>query len=132
MCVCDVFTDSASLSFHTTVITTTAEVRDGTRNTSLKEAFSLPAMTVHAVAQSCLTLCDPMDCSPPGSAVRRDRKNTGVGCHDLLQGIFLTQGLNPNLSPALAGGFFTISATWEASIHDSFMLIKWPVEGKSE
>ena len=33
-------------------------------------------------------------------------KNTGMGCHFLLQGIFLTQGLN--LSPALAGGFFTI------------------------
>ena len=24
-------------------------------------------------------------------------KNTGVGCHALLQGIFLTQGLNPRL-----------------------------------
>ena len=24
-------------------------------------------------------------------------KNTGVGCHSLLQGIFLTQGLNPRL-----------------------------------
>ena len=37
-------------------------------------------------------------------------KNTGVGRHFLLQGIFLTQGLNPHLSlmsPALAGGFFT-------------------------
>ena len=32
-------------------------------------------------------------------------KNTGVGCHFLLQGIFPTQGSNP--SPALAGGFFT-------------------------
>ena len=32
-------------------------------------------------------------------------KNTGVGCHFLLQGIFLMQGLN--LCPALAGGFFT-------------------------
>ena len=39
-------------------------------------------------------------------------KNTGVGCHALLQGIFPTQGLNPSLtSPALAGGFFTTSAT---------------------
>ena len=124
--------------------------------------------------QSCLTLCNPMDCSPPGSSVHgilqarilawvarsssrgssqpRDRihffsvscigtlplappgkpvnlscmfvshsvmsnclrlhglyparflcpwnspcKNTGVGCHFLLQGIFLTQGLNPGL-----------------------------------
>ena len=43
---------------------------------------------VHAkLLQSCLTLCDPMDCSPPG-------KNTGVGCHALLQGIFPTQGSN--------------------------------------
>ena len=46
--------------------------------------------------QSCPTLCDPMDCSPPGSSVHGDSpgKNTGVGCHFLLQGIFLTQGLN--------------------------------------
>ena len=50
-------------------------------------------------AQSCLTLCDPMDCSPPGSSVHRDSagKNTGVGCHALLEGIFLTQGSNPGL-----------------------------------
>ena len=38
--------------------------------------------------QSCLTLCDPMDCSPPGSSVYGDSqgKNTGVGCDALLQG----------------------------------------------
>ena len=34
-------------------------------------------------------------------------KSTGVGCHFLLQGIFLTQGLNARLSPALAGRFLT-------------------------
>ena len=41
--------------------------------------------------------CDPMDCSPPGSSVHGDSpgKNTGVGGHFLLQGIFLTQELNP-------------------------------------
>ena len=51
------------------------------------------------VAQSCLTLCDPMDCSPPGSSVHRDSpgKNTGVGCQALLQGISSTQGSNPGL-----------------------------------
>ena len=45
---------------------------------------------------SCPTLCDPMDCSPPGSSVHGDSpgKNTGVGCHALLQGIFPTQGSN--------------------------------------
>ena len=37
-----------------------------------------------------------------------------MGCHFLLQGIFLTQGSNLSLlSPALAGGSFTISASWE-------------------
>ena len=51
------------------------------------------------VAQSCLTLCDPMDCTPPGSSVHEifPGKNTGAGCHSLLQGNFPTQGLNPGL-----------------------------------
>ena len=68
------------------------------------------------VAQSCLTLCDPMDCSllVPLSSVlcplssllclwvplsMRDSpgKNTGVCYHALFQGIFPTQGLNPSL-----------------------------------
>jgi len=45
----------------------------------------------HAAAakslQSCLTLCDPIDGSPPGSPVPGilQAKNTGVGCHFLLQ-----------------------------------------------
>ena len=43
------------------------------------------------VAQSRPTLHDPMDCSPPGSSLHGDSpaKNTGVGCHALLQSIFL-------------------------------------------
>ena len=52
------------------------------------------------VAQWCLTQCDPMDRSPPGSSVHGDcpGNNIAVGCHALLQGIFPTQGLNPGLS----------------------------------
>ena len=52
------------------------------------------------VAQSCPTLCDPLDCNLPGSSVHGDSpgKNTRVGCHALLQGIFPTQGLNSGLS----------------------------------
>ena len=40
-----------------------------------------------------------MDYSPPGSSVHGDSvgKNTGVGCHPLLQGIIPTQGLNLHL-----------------------------------
>ena len=42
-------------------------------------------------AQSRPTLCDHVDCSPPGDF---SGGNTGMGCLFLLQGIFLTQGLN--------------------------------------
>ena len=39
------------------------------------------------VAQLCPTLCNPMDYSPLGSYIYGDSpgKNTGVGCHALLQ-----------------------------------------------
>ena len=69
------------------------------------------------VAQSCPTLCGPMDCSPPGSTV-----------HGILQARTLERvampssrgspdpgmELLPLRPPALAGGFLTTSATWEA------------------
>ena len=49
----------------------------------------------------------------PGHGILRG--NTGVGCPALLQGSFLTQGSDPRLlSSALADGFFTTGATWEA------------------
>ena len=50
------------------------------------------------VAQSCPTLWDSMDCSPPCSSVHGIfSKNTEVGSHFLLQAIFPTQGSNPCL-----------------------------------
>ena len=49
------------------------------------------AMCCPKLLQSCPSFCNPMDWAhQPG-------KNTGVGCHALLQGIFLTQGPNPCL-----------------------------------
>ena len=64
---------------------------------------SEPPGNVHAmlclVAQSCPILCNPTDCSLPGSSLQGDSpgKNTGVGCQAFLQGIFPTQGLNSGL-----------------------------------
>ena len=54
---------------------------------------------LHLVAQLHLTLCDPMDCSQPGFSVHGNSpgKNTGVGCHALLQGIFPLEGSKPGL-----------------------------------
>ena len=59
------------------------------------------------VPQSCLTLCDSMACSLPGSSVCGISQGRILGgLPFLLPGIFLTQGSNPE-SPASAGGFFT-------------------------
>ena len=43
-------------------------------------------------------------------------KNTGMGCYDLFQGDLPNSGIRPEslMLPALAGGFFTTSSTWEA------------------
>ena len=46
------------------------------------------------VIQSCLTLCDPTGLLSPWNS---PGKNTGVGNHSLLQGIFSSQGSNPGL-----------------------------------
>ena len=78
-----------------------------------KSLQSCPTLRFHGLLPT--RLLSPWD--SPG-------KNTGVGCHFLLQGIFQTQGLN--LSPfhllALAGGSFTTSTTyraWKKCLKDS-------------
>ena len=52
---------------------------------------------VRLVSKSCLTLCNPADCSPPGCSVHGNSpgKNTGVGFHALSK-----PGIEPR-SPAL-------------------------------
>ena len=48
--------------------------------------------------QSCLTVCDPWTVAHQVPlSVEFSRKNTGMGSHSFLQGIFLIQGLNPGL-----------------------------------
>ena len=49
-----------------------------------------------SVAQSRPTLCNLMDCSPPGSSVHRSSpgKNTGVGCHVMAQALPSLQSFN--------------------------------------
>ena len=79
------------------------------------------------LSQSCPTLCDPMDYSPPGPSV-----------HRIFQARILEWVAMPSrgstrprdqtsslTSPALAGGFYTTSTTWEApkSVSCSVMLV---------
>ena len=69
--------------------------------------------------QSCPTLCDPMDGSPPGFYVH------GFSRQEYWSGLsFPPSGDLPNpgiehrflMSPALATGFFTTSTSWEALV----------------
>ena len=97
----------------------------GRRNRLRKCTAVVPWWHAHAGVcakslQSCSTLCDPMDCSAPGSSV-----------HGILQARILEQVAMPSssgsprprdrtaslTSPVLAGGFFTTRATWEAPIY---------------
>ena len=73
--------------------------------------------------QSCLTLCDAINCSPPGPSL-----SMGFSTQEFWSGLPCpppgdlpdpgTESESP-MFPALAGGFFTTSATWEAQISDS-------------
>ena len=65
----------------------------------IKFGLNTITQTCVLVAQSCLALCDPMDCSPAKLLCpwNSPGKNIGVGCHFLLQEIFPTQGSNLGL-----------------------------------
>ena len=72
--------------------------------------------------QLCLTLYNPMDCSPPGSTVHGILQarilDTGLLCP--CPGDLPNPGIKPSslMSPALASRFFATSSSWEALIGD--------------
>ena len=89
-------------------------------------------MSVRSVAQSCLTFCDPMDCSPPGSSV-----------HGILQTRILEWDARPSSRGSsrprdwthvsyvscIGRWFLTTSATWE--VHRIQLIIKKKLPKKS-
>ena len=82
------------------------------------DSFSLAVAVL--VAQPCLTLCNPTNCSPSGSYLWDSLgKNTGVDCRSLLQRIFLTQESNAGL---LHRRFFTIWATGKIRIENPYSI----------
>ena len=80
-------------------------------------------MCVCCVAQSCLTLWGPMDCNLPGPLFMEfSRQEYWSGLLFPTPGDLPGQGIEPE-SPALADGFFTTSATWEALYDPAFLLL---------
>ena len=78
------------------------------------------SVCVHAKSlQLCLTLCNPMDCSLPGSSIHgilQARIMERVAC--LPPGHLHKPGITTSflMLPALAGRFFTISTTCEVQL----------------
>ena len=67
-------------------------------SSSVESFFKFLSLCYCLVAKSCLTLCNPMDCTARLLCLWDFQgKNTREGCHFLLQGNFLTQGSNPCL-----------------------------------
>ena len=80
------------------------------------QSVKLLACTLKSL-QSCPTLCNPMDCSPPGSSVHgilQARILEWVPFPPLEESSRLRDQTTSLMSPALAGRFFTTRATWEA------------------
>ena len=68
---------------------------------------------VYSFSQSCQTLCDPMDCSPPGSSLH------GIFQAKMLKqvAIFYPRVLpDTGIETALVGGFFTIAPPWNCTL----------------
>ena len=73
------------------------------KRSTLRRGTSPSSSCLCLVTQSCLSLCDPFGLKPTRVFCPWDfsGKNTGVGCHFLLWGIFSTQGSNPRLQGLL-------------------------------
>ena len=65
-------------------------------NEVFKSSSSLLRYYMCVCMCACLILCDPMDCSLPGSSLH-GMFQTELGCHFFLQGIFPTRGSNASL-----------------------------------
>ena len=92
--------------------------------------FSIPscASVSAKLLQSCLTLCDRMDSSPPGSSVH------GILLVRILEWVAMPSSRGSScpqdrtwvfMSPALVGGFFTTNSVWEAPIPFYLSRIQW-------
>ena len=87
------------------------------RHTAILPQIWPCAMLFAESLQLCLTLCNTMDGGPPGSSVHRVLQARVLEWVAVSSSRGSSQEANPRvMSPALADGFFTTSATWEARI----------------
>ena len=67
--------------------------------------------------QLCWTLCDHMDCSPPGSSVHGISQARILECVGISSSRGSSRPRDQTQSPALSGEFFIINATWGEKVY---------------
>ena len=91
-----------------------------------KGSLGLPSLifksdSLHVHAQSCLTLCSPINCSPPGFSLHGifQARILEVQISFCMSGDLPDPGIElvSTVSPALAGGFFTIVPPGKPETH---------------
>ena len=81
----------------------------------VKTQLPLTCICVHAQSlQSCLTLCDPMDCSPPDSSVHGMLQARILECIAMPSSKEFSWLRDWTCVSCIAGRFFNHRATWEA------------------
>ena len=84
------------------------------KNEDETSQVSRPHVVLCLVAQSCLTLCDPVDCSPPGSPVHGILQARTLGWIAMPSSRGSSQPRDWTQVSCIARGFFTIWVTREA------------------
>ena len=99
----------------------------------MRVLYILNAAAAAKSLQSCVTLCDPIDGSPRGSPIPGILKNTGVGCH------FLVQCMKVKSESEVAQSCPTVSDPMDcgppgSSIHGIFQarVLEWGAIASSE
>ena len=91
------------------------------------ENLQRPLVNWCLIAKSCLTLCDPMDCSPPGSSVHEISQTRIL---ELVAIPFLREASQPRDQTHVSCMGRRMLYHW--AIYQSFWLVPWTVDKRSE
>ena len=94
------------------------------RISATRHSSSLKEVCVFVV-QSCLTLCHPMDCSPPRSSVHGILQTKALGWVTMPPSRGSSWPRDQTWISSTAGRFFTISATISYMLNEKNLIIDW-------
>ena len=96
------------------------------------ESIALYSFTVSSVAQSCLTLCDPMDCSTPGFSVHHQLPELAqTHVHRVSDAIQPSHPLSSPSPPAFNLSQHQALFQWASSLHQVAKVLEFQLQCQS-